>query len=284
VTFDLIHAHFAWPSGFVGVQLKKKYQVPLVITCHGYDIYSLPFQNNFWKAQITNILNNSDHVITVSNSNYNCIKKLNINTPVTVIPNGFKDNLFYPMNKYTCKNRLGIPQNKKIILSVGALEPVKGHIYLIDTMYELIKKRKDILCIIIGDGALKTTLQKRIDDLRLTSYIILIGSKPHQEIPVWINSSDLFVLPSLSEGNPTVMFECLGCGKPFIGTNIGGIPEIINSKNYGFLVPTKNSQKLQEAILNCLNIKWDKKTILKYGKQFTWATISEQIKNIYKHL
>ena len=50
--------------------------------------------------------------------------------------------------------------------------------------------------------------------------ITLIGGRPHHEIPLWIGACDAFVLPSLMEGNPTVMFECLGAGRPFIGTRV----------------------------------------------------------------
>ena len=63
----------------------------------------------------------------------------------------------------------------------------------------------------------------------MIDHVEFVGGKPHAEIPIWMNACDVFVLSSLSEGNPTVMFECVGCGKPFIGTKVGGIPEIIIS-------------------------------------------------------
>lgn len=84
-----------------------------------------------------------------------------------------------------------------------------------------------------------------------------------------MNACDLFVLPSLSEGNPTVMFECLGCGKPFIGTKVGGIPEIIVSDDYGLLCEPANSEDLAEKILIALDKEWDEEKIRNYAKQFT---------------
>ncbi|HEC91664.1 MAG TPA: glycosyltransferase family 4 protein, partial [Candidatus Atribacteria bacterium] len=90
IRFDLIHAHFAWPSGYAEAKLKEKYRTPLVTTAHGYDIYDLPFRNELLRKKIEYALNSADCIITVSNSNLKYINKLNIKTPVRIIPNGFR--------------------------------------------------------------------------------------------------------------------------------------------------------------------------------------------------
>jgi glycosyltransferase involved in cell wall biosynthesis len=97
-----------------------------------------------------------------------------------------------------------------------------------------------------------------------------------------MNACDIFVLSSLNEANPTVMFEALGCGKPFIGTKVGGIPEIINSEVYGLLVTPANPDDLKEKILLALDRKWDHEAILKYAEQFTWKEIADEILKIYR--
>ena len=127
LSFDLIHAHFTWSSGYVGARLKEEYDVPFIVTAHGYDIYSLPFKDKEWRRKIEYVLNSADHIITVSQSNLECINKLDVSTPVTVIPNGFRSDLFYPRGTMECRNILNLPLDKKIILTVGNLEPVKGH-------------------------------------------------------------------------------------------------------------------------------------------------------------
>ena len=77
-----------------------------------------------------------------------------------------------------------------------------------------------------------------------------------------MNACDLFVLPSLNEGNPTVMFEALGCGKPFVGTKVGGVPEVIASDDYGLLVEPADPEDLAEKILVALDREWDREAIL----------------------
>ncbi|HWQ48077.1 MAG TPA: glycosyltransferase [Methanosarcina sp.] len=91
----------------------------------------------------------------------------------------------------------------------------------------LSKKEKNIICFIVSGGKLKGKLNKQIISAGLQGHVKLIGDKLHNGISLWMNTCDVFVLLSLNEGNPTVMFECLGCGKPFVGTKIGGVPEII---------------------------------------------------------
>ncbi|KAF5090247.1 D-inositol-3-phosphate glycosyltransferase [anaerobic digester metagenome] len=282
--FDLIHVHFTWSAGYAGARLKEEYGTPFVITGHGYDIYSLPFKDDEWREKIEYVLNTADHVITVSQSNLACIKKLDVSTSVTVIPNGFRSDLFAPRDTSGCRKVLNLPQDKKIVLTVGNLEPVKGQKYLIEAVQRFTQERKDILCVIVGVGKLRAALERQIRLLSLEDYVVLASGKPHDEIPIWINACDLFVLPSLNEGNPTVMFEALGCGKPFVGTRVGGVPEVITSDEYGLLVEPANAEDLAERILVALDREWDRKAILRYAERFTWENIAQQFIEVYERV
>ncbi|PKP51133.1 MAG: glycosyltransferase family 4 protein, partial [Candidatus Altiarchaeales archaeon HGW-Altiarchaeales-3] len=282
INFDLIHAHFIYYAGYVGAKLKEKYKKPLIITGHGSDVYDLPFRFKNFEKMTKYALGNADYVTTVSKSNYEKLIELGVDKEkVTVIPNSYDKNIFKPIPE-DCKDQLNIPKNKKIILSVGMLEEIKGHEYLIKAMRKVIDKKTDVLCIMVGSGQLKSKLQKLINDLDLEGYVRLVGAKPHDEIPLWMNASDLFVLPSLNEGNPTVMFECLGCGKPFVGTTVGGIPEVITNDKLGYLCEPKSPDELAEKILLALERKWDTKYVLNYAKKFSSDEIAKEIFKIYE--
>ena len=286
IEFDLIHAHFTWPSGYAGARLSKKFGAPLIITAHGYDVYSLPFKNNAWFERIKFSLDSADHVITVSKSNYEIlVNKLRIQKDkISIIPNGFDSNKFKPIDKISARKTLDLPLDKRIILNVANLVPVKGHRYLIEAMKHIIKVRDDTMLIIVGDGPLKKELKNQIKKLGLDEYIKLVGARPHGEIPLWMNASDIFVLPSLNEGNPTVMFEALGVGLPFVGTRVGGIPEIITSEDYGLLVEPADSYDLKEKILIALEKEWDRGKIRKYAEKFTWENIVKDLVKIYREI
>lgn len=279
VSFDIIHAHFTWPSGYIGVKLKSKYNVPVVITLHAnsarfYQEVNMNYSplNYAWK--------NADALIRVNQKDVPVLKKFNENS--FSIPNGFPSKL-RPLDQKECRESLGLPQNAKIIFTLGWLIERKGFNYLIDAMDIIFKKRRDVLCFIGGSGKLKDKLQGQINDLKLEDNVKLIGFIPDEVLPLWMNACDIFVLPSLSEGNPTVMFECLGCGKPFVGTKVGGVPEIIGSDDYGLLVELRNTQDLANKIEVALNKSWNKGKILNYAEQYRWENIAYQVQQVYCH-
>ncbi|MDV3104092.1 glycosyltransferase family 4 protein [Thermococcus waiotapuensis] len=286
LSFDLIHAHFIWPQGYVAAKLARKFNVPLIITAHGHDVYDIPFRDSDWFEKIKFALDSADHVITVSNSNRKIlVERLGVaEEKVSVIPNGFDSSLFYPMDKVEVRQKLGLPLDKKILLNVANLVPVKGHEFLIKAMGDVLKVRRDVLLVIVGDGSLRARLDGLVKKLGLERYVKFVGAKPHKEIPLWMNAADLFVLPSLSEGNPTVMFEALGVGLPFVGTAVGGVPEIITSEDYGLLCPPADPECLAEKILISLEKEWDREKIRRYAEQFTWENIAKQILRVYEEV
>lgn len=282
--FDLIHAHATWSAGYAGAKLKEEYGVPLVVTAHGYDIYSLPFKDAGWRERIEYVLNSSDAIITVSRRNLECIRRLDVDTPVHVIPNGFRSDLFYPRDRSECREQLGLSQDRRILLTVGNLESVKGQKHLVEAVGRIVETEKDLLCLIVGMGGERRALGRQIRALGLDDNVRLVGAKPHEEIPMWINACDLFVLPSLDEGNPTVMFEALACGKPFIGTRVGGVPDVIVADRYGLLAEPGNSSDLEENIQLSLDREWDPESIREYANQFTWESISMEIQTVYNEV
>ena len=281
IKFDLIHSHFTWSSGYAGAKLKEKYNVPFVVTAHGYDIYILPFKDDEWKERIEYVLNSADHIITVSKSNLACIRKLNVNTPVTVLPNGYRDEIFHQRNLKTCRDTLNLPHDKKIILAVGNLMEIKGHKYLIEAMNEVVKHRNDVQCYIVGCGRLENKLKKQIVAASLQDHVRLVGCKPHDDIPIWMNACDVFVLPSLSESFGVVQIEAMACGKPVVATYNGGSEEIVISEAYGLLSEPVDSEKLADNILSALDKSWDIDEIKEYAKRFMWKNIATEILEVY---
>jgi len=285
IEFDLIHAHFTYPSGYVGARLKERYGKPLIITGHGYDIYDLPFRNAEWDKKIKSILNTADHIITPSKSNHDKLMQLDISDDkVSVIYNGYNSNLFEDVSPNKAKEKLNLPEDKKIILSVGNLELVKGHKYLIEAMKEVIKREENITCLIIGSGSQKKNVNSLIDRLSLSKYIKLVGEKPHNEVPLWMNACDVFVLPSLNESFGIVQVEAMACGKPVVATFNGGSEEVIVNEKLGILVEPKDANELANAILKALSKEWDRDYISNYAKQYSWDKIVKNIIGVYNEL
>jgi len=280
LNFDIIHAHFTWPSGYIGAKLKEKYKKPVVTTIHengdwfdqevGMDH---PFINAAWSG--------ADALIRVNKKDVPALKRFN--EQVYCIPNGFSPD-FHPIDTVVARERLGLPGDVKIVFTLGGLIKRKGFNYLIDTMEQVCSQRGGVICFIGGAGPEKGSLQGQIDRLGLIGKVRLLGSVPSDILPLWMNACNLFVLPSLNEGNPTVMFEALGCGKPFVGTKVGGVPEIINSDQYGLLVEPADSKDLAEKILVALDREWDREAILRYAKRYTWENVAREIVGVYERV
>ena len=283
INVDLVHAHFIFPAGLIAYFLKDILDSKLIITAHGHDVYDLPFRSEHLRRITQNILRRCDRTITVSYKNASILQNLGINN-FTVIPNGFDPDVFFMKDPMSCRNTLGLPHSSKIILTVGTLTPIKGHKFLLDAFKKIIYKRDDVYLVIAGDGKLKNDLIKHAKFLGIPDKVLFAGWIPHNKVADWMNACDIFVLPSLNEGNPTVMFECLGCGKPFVGTRVGGIPEVIISEKLGILVEPKNHEQLADAILKALDKEWDKEYILNYAKQFTWDEIAKSIMAVYEEV
>ncbi|MBC7095437.1 glycosyltransferase family 4 protein [Thermococcus sp.] len=286
---DVMHVHhmeLMVPFVYYSVKRIGK-EIPIVSTVHSvsafYKYRSTGKYGEFVRLVRDNV-NMVDKIIAVSEDTVNRLEQqLGLKVPsekVSVIPNGFPS-FFYPVDKALAREQLGLPLDKKIILNVANLVPVKGHEYLIKAMKIVLENRGDVICIIIGSGHLETELREKIKKEGLEDKIILVGARPHNEIPLWMNAADLFVLPSLSEGNPTVMFEALGVGLPFVGTAVGGVPEIITSEDYGLLCKPGDPKDLAEKILIALEKNWDPWKIRKYAEKFAWENITKQILNVY---
>lgn len=280
IGFDLIHAHFTWPSAYIAIQLKKKFHVPVVATIHE-DSSWLEEEIRMDQPRLGRTWRECDVLIRVNKKEVPVLSLYNNHT--IYIPNGFGP-AFHPMDKQECRTFLNLSAHSKIVLGLAQLIERKGFSYLIDAMEQVIKKDPSVICYIGGSGPEKQNLKDRIQVKGLQKNVFLLGFLPESQIVRWINSADVFVLPSLHEGNPTVMFECLGCGVPFIGTAVGGIPEIITSDTYGYICKSADADDLARAIIRALDKAWDVKAITGYAKKFSWESVGCEIMGVYKQL
>lgn len=280
--FGLIHAHFV-ENGFIGTAIKGLFGKPLVVTAHGGDVWHLPFKDK-WSRDLTRyVLHETDQIITVSQSNRDKLLSLGVSTKkLHVIPNGYNGRLFRPLSSFKARKSLGLPLSKKILISVGNLVDAKGHAYLIDAMRIVLKKQKDAILVIVGSGSLKEGLQKKTKALGLDDKIFFAGPKRHEEIPEWINAGDIFVLPSLNEGFPTVIPEALACGKPVVATDVGGVREALRSRDVGLLVEPKNVNSLACGILEGLRKEWYSEAICAYAERYAWNRLIPNIISVYE--
>ena len=277
---DLIHAHMSEPSGYIAMKLKEVLEIPYVLTIHENEIW---FKNEVQMdhKKIINAWKKADALIRVNPYDIPLLKNYNPNS--YYIANGYSPT-FHPIDCKICREKLGISMDKKILFGLGILTKRKGFHFLIEAMNTIVKEHDNVICYIGGDGSERDHLEKMIHRYNLNDKVYLLGRISDENLPLWMNACDLFVLPSQGEGNPTVMFEALGCGKPFIGTRVGGIPAIISSDEYGLMCEPGSISSLHEVLEKALSAEWDSNKILEYAQQFMWKNICEKIVSIYKKI
>ena len=287
---DLLHAHFSYPDGFGMIGLAKKWKVPFVISALGTLERKVAYEGSYTSRQIFEAMDCADKVLSVSEDLKLHIVNLGISKDkVSVVPNGVDIEKFKPAGKEYARNMLNLPQDKKIVLFVGALKKIKGVDYLIEAAKNFLDT--NIRLYMVGrDDGMKKSLEKRAHELEIGNYIKFTGPLNHEDIPLWFSASDILVLPSLSEGRPNVVLEAFACEVPVVATNVGGIPELIINGKTGYLVPAKNPKELSEKVNNLLGnrdlrIKMGKlgrRTIIQRG--LTWETHAKKTIKIYSKL
>lgn len=275
--FDLIHAHFTWPSAYIGVILKEELKIPLITTVHE-DPAWLSEENAMTHPLIQKAWVNSDVILRANSYDIPILK--NYNKKVFRVSNGFST-IFQPMDGMACRATLGLPSDRRILLSVGNLEVIKGHRYLLSAIRDIVQEQPDLLCVIVGSGPERAALERQIIDEGLSGYVMMVGNKPHGDIPLWMNACDLFVLPSLNESFGVVQIEAMACGKPVVATDTPGSREIIISDRYGLLCQPGNEDDLAEKIRIGLQKDWDCEEILQFAESFSWNRIAKDILRIY---
>ena len=272
--YDVVHAHWLIPQGIVQSFFRKKY----VLTGHGGDVTSL--NNGIIKKLKVHSLRRASYITVVSTALRSEILSLDNSINVIVRSMGVNCREFSP--KYRGDNYFG-QTDKKIILFVGRLAEKKGVTYLIEAMKEV-----DAKLVIVGKGTLEYDLKRQAEDQK--DKIVFLGAKTHDELKTIYSSSDIFVAPSITakdgdkEGFGLVFLEAMASGLPVVGSNSGGIPDIVNDGENGFLTEEKNSHDLAKKINYLLShpdlYKKMQQNALETAQGYDYNIIAKDYKNL----
>ncbi len=278
--FDLVHAHFTWPSASIAATLKETFHVPVLATIHedsGWLQEEIAMNN----PRLISAWQHADALIRVNREELPLLKKFN--PRVFFVPNGFPDQ-FRPLDRAECRSRLGISPGTRVIFCLGDLIERKGFGYLVDAMARIRARRDDVICVIGGKGPEEKNLIRRIHEHNLDDCVRLPGFIPDPMVPVWMNAADLFVLPSIHESFGIVQIEALACGTPVISTETAGSREIIASDDIGLFCQPADALSLDDTITRGLEKSWDTGKILEHSKQYSWDTVVKSLIPLYSRI
>ena len=265
---DIIHGHYLFPAGWASVKVGKSTKIKTYVTSHGSDMFEMYKKQAYTRPVIKKVLKDADVILAVSNA----LKEEIINTKIPNIEEKIKlhwNSVDIEKFKTTKNNEskfrkelvheFNIAADKPIILFVGNIIKRKNVDLLLEAKKQMNTKAN---LVVVGDGPLleqlKTKAEKEYFDGNLDN-VYFTGSRTDvEDINVYftgsrtdvediIPSCDLLVLPSFTESFGLVLIEALACGKPVIGSNVGGIKEII-TEDVGLLIDPNDSKDLANAI------------------------------------
>ncbi len=169
---------------------------------------------------------------------------------VTVVHSGVDCERFRPPTaeqRADARSALGLSDGEFIISAIGALEPRKGHLYLIQAIGALAATEKSVTvkCLIAGQGSIGATLKRETWQVRCADRIKLLGRVDDPRELLW--ASDVFAMPSVKEGLGVAALEAMASGLPMIASDVGGLREVVEPERTGILVAPENPAAIASA-------------------------------------
>jgi glycosyltransferase involved in cell wall biosynthesis len=283
--FDVIHVHFPFPLAIFGIAMKIVSKKPIIVTCHGSEV-NMAKKNRIFRAVFKWMMKYADSITVNSLFMKKELVKIIGNREIEIIPMG--SGIGDVENKEFEKEK---HEDRKKVLFVGRLIEWKGIKYLIEAFKMLDQEKYELN--IVGDGPERKRLEALAADH--SSQINFHGYLKGEELEAVYRVADIFVLPSIvdddgyTEGLGTVLLEAISYNIPVIGSNVGGIPDIIIDRKTGLLIPQKDSSAIAAGIELISGDEKLRKEIIKNAMvhiddAFSWEMITSRFLNIYKRI
>lgn len=277
--FDIINVQHLVVAPLIGINIKHLTGVPLVVTCHGSDIYELSrlkYNNRFFLIQ------SCDAIICVSREVKNSLlliyNKAKNYKKIFIIPPGVNRKIFTNLNLI----------REKKVLFVGRLIKEKGIDQAIKVFFSAtsVKNLSDYKLFIAGEGKLKTKLEKKYNNFIKAGRLIFLGGVSQKRLATIFNKSKILIFTSIwREPFGMVIIESFSTGTPVIANNVGCINKIISTSS-GIIIPRNNwkvfASSLRKILLNERKLNYFSKNAIKNSKKYDWDKIVNKIINVYE--
>ncbi|KIO65615.1 hypothetical protein B4065_0540 [Caldibacillus thermoamylovorans] len=286
---QIIHVHYAIPHAICALLARQMAEndFKIVTTLHGTDITVLG-QDSSLKKAIQFGIEKSDEVTAVSNALVDETHRLiTPMKPIRTVYNFIDERIYYKMDaNHQLKADFGIKEDEKVIIHVSNFRPVKRVKDVIES-FQKITEMIPAKLLLVGDGPEMGKISQMVDERHLTKQVLFLGKQENLEELYAI--SDLLLLLSEKESFGLVALEAMACGVPCVGTNTGGIPEVIENGRTGYICEVGDIDMISSMSLKILQddeLHWQfsKAGIKRARTQFSSGKILNQYEDIYYQL
>jgi teichuronic acid biosynthesis glycosyltransferase TuaC len=276
--FDCVDAHFVYPDGFAAVLLGRFLKIPVIVSARGSDINFYP-SLRLIRPLIRWTLKHADGLVAVSVSLREVMLGLGaLPDRIRVIGNGIDPERFSPIEPREARSQLGLPTAGRMIVSVGALIPLKGFQFLIPAFARMASGFSDARLYILGEGGYRAELEATIQQYKVQGRVTLQGTVPNERLRFWFGAANASCLASSREGWANVLQESMACGTPVVATRVWGAPEVITSPEFGTLVQ-QNVEEIAAALEAALTKEWNRPLIAQHAAKRTWQVVAGELED-----
>lgn len=293
--FDIIHAHATYPCGHAANRCRDELfpDVKVVHSIHRTCIIDAPHYNDACFEKVRTSLEGSDFNVFVSGEGLSLgleYTQGRIADHSRYITNGVNPEKFSldaaALREVEALKRRN-PDTWNLVF-VAYLKEVKGVKELLHAIKNLVQQgHRHLRLFLVGDNQLGTYVSDFLVRHQLQDSVVLAGAVPHDKVKVWMRFADAFILPSHSEGTPTVLFEALFVGAPSIFTRVGGVGDIVTDGVHALVIPPRSVPDIERAITRLMENRDLCERLSRKGheliaQRFTWRLNAQAIAALYR--
>ena len=302
-SYDVVHAHF-FMSGLVGLELKSRLGLPLVVTFHALGRVRRLHQkeaDGFPDERFAiedRIVAEADRIIAECPEDERDLTRLYRADPelLRTIPCGFDPDEFQPMDRAEARVQLGLDPNERIVLQLGRMVPRKGVDIVIRGFARASKTLGHTRLIVVGGDGGDPALQPEIVRLAaiaraegVADRVTFVGARPRKELRLYYGAADVFVTTPWYEPFGITPLEAMACARPVIAAAVGGLKSTVVQGETGLLVPPKDPGSTATALVALLSDRARGEAMGRAGLQrvrehYTWKGVAASMSDVYAEL
>jgi len=304
--YDIVHSHY-WMSGITALSLRDQWESPVINMFHTLGLMKnriarseSEIEGDYRIDGERKVIRHANRLVAATLAERAQLELLYQAqaSKICVIPPGVDLSRFYPISKEEAKAAIGIPQEQRVILFVGRIEPLKGLETLLRALALLVKTSTGECCpmylVVIGGepdaspdemNAEMARLLAMRDELSLQKMVIFLGKKGQDTLPYYYSAAETVVVPSFYESFGMVALEAMACGTPVVASQVGGLAFLVQDGVTGYVVPDGDAEALSQRLLTLYH---DSPLRNRLGEQaaaaaraYDWDAIVHQVIRLY---
>jgi glycosyltransferase involved in cell wall biosynthesis len=289
----IVHTHTA-KAGFVGRLAAWLVGVPVVVhTYHGHVLHSYYSPRKTWLLRrMERVLGSlTDRIIAVSEQVKRDLVDYRVANPekIGIIALGFELKPFLDgaVHRGSFRRELGVSNGAPLVGIVGRIFPIKNHRLFLDAAARIAAEEKAARFVVVGDGALRRQMEEHANGLGIADRVIFTGWR--RDLPRIYADLDVLVVSSNNEGTPVSAIEAMASGCPVVATRVGGLPDLIDDGETGYLVPREDAHALGAAVMGLLRNHETARRIgetarARVAERFTTERLAADMERLYSDL